>query len=44
VPFIEENIFDDLPVTYDFYGKDVGYVTAHNWAIRNSVKSKYHLL
>jgi len=44
LPLFQENIFNDLPVTYHFYGKNVGYGTAHNWAIRNSVKSKYHLV
>jgi hypothetical protein len=36
--------FDGLPVAYHFYGKNVGYGTAHNWAIFQEKQSKYHLV
>lgn len=35
---------DGLPVTYHFYGENVGYGRAHNWAIFNAEPSKYHLV
>jgi hypothetical protein len=36
--------FDGLPVSYHFFGKNVGYGKAHNWAISNAKNSKYHLV
>lgn len=36
--------FDELPVSYHFYGKNVGYGKAHNWAIFQAKSSKYHLV
>ena len=39
-----KNVFNDLPVEYYFYGQNVGYGKAHNWAIKNSKKSRYHLI
>src|SRR4030043_918320 len=37
-------IFDGLPVFYHFYGENVGYGRAHNWAIFHAEPSKYHLV
>ncbi len=37
-------LFNGLNATYYFYGRNVGYGKAHNWAIRNSEESKYHLV
>lgn len=39
-----KNVFNDLPVEYYFYGQNVGYGKAHNWAIKHSKKSSYHLI
>ncbi|MBN2568703.1 MAG: glycosyltransferase family 2 protein [Deltaproteobacteria bacterium] len=36
--------FDGLPVSYHFYGENVGYGRAHNWAIFHAEPSKYHLV
>jgi len=35
---------DGLSISYYFYGKNVGFGKAHNWAIFNSEPSKYHLI
>ncbi len=39
-----KNVFNDLPVEYYFYGQNVGYGRAHNWAIKNGKESRYHLI
>ena len=36
--------FDGLPISYHFYGENVGYGRAHNWAIFYAKPSKYHLV
>jgi GT2 family glycosyltransferase len=36
--------FDGLPVSYHYYGENVGYGRAHNWAIAHAEPSKYHLV
>jgi GT2 family glycosyltransferase len=38
--------FEELPVTYIFSGKNLGYGSAHNVAIRKSIKQgvKYHIV
>jgi len=38
------SVFDGLPVSYHFYGENVGYGKAHNWAISHAEPSKYHLV
>lgn len=35
---------ENLPLTYHFYGENVGYGRGHNWGIFNSEPSKYHLI
>ena len=37
-------VFNDLPVEYHFYGKNSGYGRAHNWAVKHSRESRYHLI
>jgi GT2 family glycosyltransferase len=39
-----KNVFNGLPVEYYFYGKNIGYGKAHNYAIENSAESRYHLI
>jgi GT2 family glycosyltransferase len=34
----------DLPIKYHFYGCNVGYGRAHNWAISHSKESRYHII
>lgn len=36
--------FEGLPIVYHFYGENVGYGKAHNWAIFNSTSAKYHVI
>jgi GT2 family glycosyltransferase len=38
------SLFEGLPVSYHFYGENVGYGRAHNWAISHAEPSKYHLV
>ncbi|MBN1365156.1 MAG: glycosyltransferase family 2 protein [Syntrophaceae bacterium] len=38
------NCLNDLSVDYHFYGQNVGYGRAHNWAINHSADSHYHLI
>lgn len=37
-------LFEDLAVSYHFYGANAGYGKGHNWAIRTVENSKYHLI
>ena len=37
-------MFEDLPVSYHFYGKNVGYGRGHNWAFFSAEPSRYHLI
>jgi GT2 family glycosyltransferase len=39
-----KNTFNGLPVEYCFYGKNIGYGKAHNYAIDNGIESRYHLI
>lgn len=39
-----ESVFSELPVSYHFNGKNVGYGKAHNWALNQAEPSKYHLI
>lgn len=38
------SVFETLFAEYHFYGENVGYGRGHNWAIKNTQNSKYHLI
>jgi len=39
-----KSLCESFPIEYHFSGENVGYGRAHNWAIRNSAESRYHLV
>jgi len=39
-----KSTFDGLTLEYYFYGRNIGYGKAHNWAIAHSKDSRYHLV
>ena len=38
------SFLDDLPLSYHFYGRNVGYGKANNWSIEHSKESRFHLI
>jgi GT2 family glycosyltransferase len=40
-----ESLFSDFAsVDYHHYGKNIGYGRAHNWGVKHSKESRYHLI